>query len=80
MFFLFLFYSGLPALLTVLYLMEGVPELPKFFSGFEISVFKSLNDIQSSLPCRPFLTDNIDMVDDEFRLFRLFIVKVPTYS
>lgn len=55
---LFPFYSGLPALLTVLYWMEEVPMLPKFLSGFEISVLKALSGVHSSLPCKPSLTEN----------------------
>lgn len=76
----FPFYSGLPAPLTVLYWMEEVPELPEFLSGFEILVLKALSGVHGSLPCKPSLTENIDMVDIEFHLFCLFIVKVHTYS
>lgn len=73
------FYSGLPALLTVLYWMVEVPELLKFLSGFEISFLKAFSGVRSSLPL-PSVTDNIDMVDTEFHLFCLFIVKICAYS
>lgn len=73
------FYSGHPALQTVLHWMAEVLELLKFLSGFEISFLKAFSGVHSSLPL-PSLTDNIDMVDTEFRLFCLFIVKVYAHS